>query len=48
MMKFRYYVYNILEKIVLGEVKDLEEGRFIVNGLNPRTSKNYVMLRKRK
>lgn len=47
-MKFRYYIYNILEKIVLGEVKDLEEGRFIVNGLNPRTSKNYVILRKRK
>ena len=47
-MKFRYYIYNILEKIVLGEVKDLEEGRFIVNGLNPRTSKNYVISRKRK
>lgn len=47
-MKFRYYIYNILEKIVLGEVKDLEEGRFIVNGLNPRTSKNYVILRKSK
>lgn len=47
-MKFRYYIYNILEKIVLGEVKDLEEGRFIVNGLNSRTSKNYVILRKRK
>lgn len=47
-MKFKYYIYNILEKIVLGEVKDLEEGRFIVNGLNPRTSKNYVILRKSK
>lgn len=47
-MKFRYYIYNILEKTVLGEVKDLEEGRFIVEGLNPRTSKNYVILRKRK
>lgn len=45
-MKFKYYIYNILEKIVLGEVKDLEEGRFIVNGLNPRTSKNYVILGK--
>ena len=47
-MKFRYYIYNILEKTVLGEVKDLEEGRFIIEGLNPRTSKNYVILRKRK
>ncbi len=47
-MKFRYYIYNILEKTVLGEVKDLEEGRFIIEGLNPRTSKNYVILRKKK
>lgn len=47
-MKFRYYIYNILEKTVLGEVKDLEEGRFIIEGLNPRTSKNYVILRKSK
>lgn len=47
-MKFRYYIYNILEKTVLGEVKDLEEGRFIIEGLNPRTPKNYVILRKKK
>lgn len=47
-MKFKYYIYNILEKTVIGEVKDLEEGRFIIEGLNPRTSKNYVILRKRK
>lgn len=45
MMKFRYYVYNILEKTVLGEVGDLEEGKFVIDGLNAKRT-NYILLRK--